>query len=90
MNNKTLLDTIIDLKNEEKLTTNSIDELKEKYDSSNVDVVCACVTNNIEKLNECIKKGDNLSICNGAVLRYTVEERYVQLSCILLNHGIEP
>ena len=86
---KNLLNDIVKLKENNRLNDISLNELKEKYDSSNVDVVCACVTNNIEKLNECINKGDNISICNGAVLRYTVEKQYVELSLILRKHGIE-
>ena len=85
-----LLNEIISLNESNKLTKNKIKELKDIYNSSEVDVVCACITNDIEYLNRCIEKKYSLNICNGKVLRYTVCMGYVEVSKLLLKNGIEP
>lgn len=85
-----LLDEIINLNNTDKLTVNKVAELKHKYNPREVDVICACVTNDVDYLNFCIKNNYSLNICNGEVLRHTVSMGYVEVSRILLKNGIEP
>lgn len=85
-----LLKEIISLNDSNKLTENKIAELKDIYNSSEVDVVCACVTNDIEYLKLCIEKNYSLNVCNGEVLRHTVSMGYVEVSKLLLKNGIEP
>ena len=85
-----LLNKIISLNNADKLTLSQVAELKNKYNPSDVEVVCACVTNDIDYLKLCIEKNYNLNICNGKVLRYTVYMGYVEVSKLLLKNGIEP
>lgn len=85
-----LLDEIIDLNNTDKLTVKKLEELKNKYNPREVDIVCACVTNDIDYLNSCIEKNFSLNICNGPVLRHTVSMGYIEISCLLLRNGIQP
>lgn len=85
-----LLKELISLNDSNKLTENKIAELKKIYNSSEVDVVCACITNDIEYLKLCIEKNYSLNVCNGEVLRHTVSMGYVEVSKLLLKNGIEP
>lgn len=85
-----LFKELISLNDSNKLTENKIAELKKIYNSSEVDVVCACITNDIEYLKLCIEKNYSLNVCNGEVLRHTVSMGYVEVSKLLLKNGIEP
>ena len=85
-----LFKELISLNDSNKLTENKIAELKKIYNSSEVDVVCACKTNDIEYLKLCIEKNYSLNVCNGEVLRHTVSMGYVEVSKLLLKNGIEP
>ncbi len=85
-----LVEEIISLFEGDKLTVSKIKELKEKYDPNDVDVVSACITDDIDSLTEYIQKGYNLYICNDKVLRYTVSNGYIEVSKMLLKNGIEP
>ena len=60
-----LFKELISLNDSNKLTENKIAELKKIYNSSEVDVVCACITNDIEYLKLCIEKNYSLNVCNG-------------------------
>ena len=85
-----LFKELISLNDSNKLTENKIAELKKIYNSSEVDVVCACIKNDIEYLKLCIEKNYSLNVCNGEVLRHTVSMGYVEVSKLLLKNGIEP
>ena len=85
-----LFKELISLNDSNKLTENKIAELKKIYNSSEVDVVCACITNDIKYLKLCIEKNYSLNVCNGEVLRHTVSMGYVEVSKLLLKNGIEP
>lgn len=82
--------TIIELKESNNLNEKETIRLKRIFNSNDVDVVIACISNQIEKVKKYINEGYDISICNGKVLRYTVSEGYVELSCLLLRNGIEP
>lgn len=80
---------VIELKNKNKLTEENIEKLKGKHNSNDVELVVACVNNNIDKLKEFIKNGYDLSICNDSILRFTVSEGYVDISMLLLKSGVD-
>ena len=82
--------TIIELKESNNLNEKETIRLKRIFNSNDVDVVIACISNQIEKVKKYINEGYDISICNGKVLRYTVSEGFVELSCLLLKNGIEP
>ncbi len=82
--------TIIELKESNNLNEKETIRLKRIFNSNDVDVVIACISNQIEKVKKYINEGYDISICNGKVLRYTVSVGYVELSCLLLRNGIEP
>ena len=82
--------TIIELKENNNLNEKETSRLKKIFNSNDVDVVIACISNQVEKLKKYIEEGYDISFCNGKVLRYTVSEGYVELSCLLLRNGIEP
>lgn len=82
--------TIIELKESNNLNEKETIRLKRIFNSNDVDVVIACISNQIEKVKKYLNEGYDISICNGKVLRYTVSEGYVELSCLLLRNGIEP
>ena len=85
-----LINEVISLVETNKLIKDTHTSLKKKYDAKQVDIVIACVSNDIESLKECIDKGYDLSICNGKILRYTVSNGFVELSVLLLKNKIEP
>lgn len=82
--------TIIELKESNNLNEKETIRLKRIFNSNDVDVVIACISNQIEKVKKYLNEGYDISICNGKVLRYIVSEGYVELSCLLLRNGIEP
>ena len=87
---KILAKTAIELKEKSMLNDEEIRRLKRRFDAKEVDVVVACVSNDIVLLKKYIENGYDLKICNDKVLRYTVSQGYVDISCLLLRNGIEP
>ena len=80
----------IELKEKCMLNDEEIKRLKIKFDAKEVDVVVACVSNDIVILKKYIENGYDLKICNDKVLRYTVSQGYVDISKFLLENGINP
>ena len=80
---------IINLKYKDMLTVGNVAKLKNLHGCKDVDLALACVNNNVEKLKEYIQRGYDLSICNDAILRFTVSEGYVEISKLLLKNGVD-
>lgn len=83
------IENIISLKHSSKLNVDNVEKLKKLHGSENVELVLSCINNDIEKLEEYIQRGYDLSICNDKVLRFTVSEGYVELSKLLLKNGVD-
>lgn len=87
---KHLAKTAVELKEKNMLDDKEIRRLKNMFNPNDVDIVLACISNNLDLLKSYINKKYDLSVCNGKVLRYTVSQGYVDVSCLLLSNGIEP
>lgn len=85
-----LAKTIIELKESNMLDVTETNRLRSMFNSKDVDIVISCVLNEVDKLKKYIDEGYDISICNDHVLRYTVSQGFVELSCLLLRNGIEP
>ena len=81
---------IVKLAETGKLSKSKIEELKEKYNPKQSELISACLNNDKEIVEKCINEGVNLSICNDYVLRYTVSKGFVGVSLLLLQNKVEP
>lgn len=80
---------IVKLAETGKLSKSKIEELKEKYNPKQIELISACLNNDKEIVEKCINEGVNLSICNDYVLRYTVSKGFVGVSLLLLQNKVE-
>ncbi len=81
---------IVKLAEAGKLSKSKIEELKEKYNPKQIELISACLNNDKENVEKCINEGVNLSICNDYVLRYTVSKGFVGVSLLLIQNKVEP
>lgn len=81
---------IVKLAEAGKLSKSKIEELKEKYNPKQIELISACLNNDKENVEKCINEGVNLSICNDYVLRYTVSKGFVDVSLLLIQNKVEP
>lgn len=81
---------IVKLAETGKLSKSKIEELKEKYNPKQIELISACLNNDKENVEKCINEGVNLSICNDYVLRYTVSKGFVGVSLLLIQNKVEP
>lgn len=89
MSKNLLFERIVYLDSQNRLTLKEVANLKKMYKSSDVDIVCACVTNDAQTLEEYIKKGYNLYICNDHVLRYTIYKGFKDVARLLIKRGVK-
>jgi len=80
---------IVKLAETGKLSKSKIEELKEKYNPKQIELISACLNNDKEIVEKCINEGVNLSICNDYVLRYTVSKGFGDVSVLLLQNKVE-
>ena len=78
---------IVKLAETGKLSKSKIEELKEKYNPKQIELISACL--NKEIVEKCINEGVDLSICNDYVLRYTVSKGFGDVSVLLLQNKVE-
>lgn len=81
---------IVKLAEAGKLSKSKIEELKEKYNPKQIELISACLNNDKENVEKCINEGVDLSICNDYVLRYTVSKGFVGVSLLLIQNKVEP
>lgn len=82
---------IVKLAETGKLSKSKIEELKEKYNPKQIELISACLNNDKEIAEKCINEGEiDLSVCNDYVIRYTVTKGWSEISKLLLNHNVEP
>lgn len=81
---------IVKLAEAGKLSKSKIEELKEKYNPKQIELISACLNNDKENVEKCINEGVDLSICNDYVLRYTVSKGFVDVSLLLIQNKVEP
>ena len=79
---------IVKLAETGKLSKSKIEELKEKYNPKQIELISACL-NDKEIVEKCINEGVDLSICNDYVLRYTVSKGFGDVSVLLLQNKVE-
>lgn len=80
---------IVKLAETGKLSKSKIEELKEKYNPKQIELISACLNNDKEIVEKCINEGVDLSICNDYVLRYTVSKGFGGVSVLLLQNKVE-
>lgn len=80
---------IVKLAETGKLSKSKIEELKEKYNPKQIELISACLNNDKEIVEKFINEGVDLSICNDYVLRYTVSKGFGDVSVILLQNKVE-
>lgn len=81
---------IVKLAETGKLSKSKIEELKEKYNPKQIELISACLNNDKEIVEKCINEGVNLSIFDDYVLRYTVSKGFVGVSLLLIQNKVEP
>lgn len=81
---------IVKLAEAGKLSKSKIEELKEKYNPKQIELISACLNNDKEIVEKFINEGVDLSICNDYVLRYTVSKGFGDVSVLLLQNKVEP
>ena len=81
---------IVKLAEAGKLSKSKIEELIEKYNPKQIELISACLNNDKEIVEKCINEGVDLSICNDYVLRYTVSKGFVGVSLLLIQNKVEP
>lgn len=81
---------IVKLAEAGKLSKSKIEELKEKYNPKQIELISACLNNDKENVEKCINEGVDLSICDDYVLRYTVSKGFVGVSLLLIQNKVEP
>lgn len=80
---------IVKLAEAGKLSKSKIEELKEKYNPKQIELISACLNNDKEIVEKFINEGVDLSICNDYVLRYTVSKGFGDVSVLLLQNKVE-
>ena len=80
---------IVKLAEAGKLSKSKIEELKEKYNPTQIELISACLNNDKEIVEKFINEGVDLSICNDYVLRYTVSKGFGDVSVLLLQNKVE-
>ncbi len=80
---------IVKLAETGKLSKSKIEELKEKYNPKQIELISACLNNDKEIVEKFINEGVDLSICNDYVLRYTVSKGFGDVSVLLLQNKVE-
>ena len=80
---------IVKLTETGKLSKSKIEELKEKYNPKQIELISACLNNDKEIVEKFINEGVDLSICNDYVLRYTVSKGFGDVSVLLLQNKVE-
>ena len=72
---------IVKLAEAGKLSKSKIEELKEKYNPKQIELISACLNNDKENVEKCINEGVNLSICN--------DQGFGDVSVLLLQNKVE-
>ena len=80
---------IVKLAEAGKLSKSKIEELKEKYNPKQIELISACLNNDKEIVDKFVNEGVDLSICNDYVLRYTVSKGFGDVSVLLLQNKVE-
>ena len=82
---------IVKLAEAGKLSKSKIEELKEKYNPKQIELISACLKNDKGSVEKIINEGEiDLSVCNDYVIRYTVTKGWIEISRLLLKHNVEP
>ena len=89
INIKPEVKNIVKLAETGKLSKSKIEELKEKYNPKQIELISACLNNDKEIVEKFINEGVDLSICNDYVLRYTVSKGFGDVSVLLLQNKVE-